>query len=145
MRRNASYFLGLALAGSLLPASAGATTWLCGLSEDLVRLVCVVDSDPLEALSDTESGTLPPGAAARLTAVVNGTRFPLDPRSVYSVDRWSPPTEVASVALLARATICYRSPGCQVVMAPLVQTRGGVAPQPLADAAWAGGRSLRSR
>ena len=83
MRRNASYFLGLALAGSLLPASAGATTWLCGLSEDLVRLVCVVDSDPLDGLADTPPDTPPQGAAGRPTAAVNGTRFTLDPRSVY--------------------------------------------------------------
>ena len=39
MRRTASPLLGLVLAGLLLPASARATTWLCGLSEDLVRLV----------------------------------------------------------------------------------------------------------
>ncbi len=141
MRRTVSPLLGLVLAGLLLPASARATTWLCGLSEDLVRLVCVVDSDPLDPLSDSP----PDGTGTPPTAVVNGTRFPLDPRTVYTVDLWSPPTEVASVALLARATICYRSPACQVVMAPLVQTRGGVAPQPLANAAWAGGRSLRRR
>ncbi len=141
MRRTVSPLLGLVLAGLFLPASARTTTWLCGLSEDLVRLVCVVDSDPLDHLSD---GPLD-GTSTKPTAVVNGTRFPLDPRTVYSVDLWSPPTELASVTLLARATICYRSPGCQVVMAPMVQTRGGVAPQPLAEAAWAGGRSLRSR
>jgi hypothetical protein len=138
MRRTVLPSFGLTLA-MCLPVPAQATTWLCGLSEDLVRLVCVVDSDPLDdALAS-------PGSPATTTAVVNGTRFPLDPRTVYSVDLWSPPTEVASVALLARATICYRSPGCQVVMSPLVQTRGGVAPQPLADGAWAAGRSLRPR
>lgn len=131
MSRHIPSFLGLAVALSL-PTPASATTWLCGLSEDLVRLVCVVDSDPLDLAPAPE--------AAKPTAVVNGTRFPLDPRTVYSVDLWSPPTELASVTLLARATICYRSPDCQVVMAPMVQTRGGVGPMPLAA-----GRAGRQR
>jgi hypothetical protein len=68
-----------------------------------VRLVCVADAAP--------------GAPAPATnAVVNGTAFPLDPRRLYSVELWSPPTEPAFVEQLARATICYRSPRCEVVM-----------------------------
>jgi hypothetical protein len=89
-----------------LPALA-ATHWLCGLSDDLTRLVCVADVDPLEAA--------PPRGEP--TATVRGTRFPLDSRQRYSVELWSPPTEAASVELLARATICYRSPGCRVTLA----------------------------
>jgi hypothetical protein len=48
------------------------------------------------------------------TAVVNGTRLPLDPRRIYTVDFWSPATDLAFVDTLAQATICYRSPGCAV-------------------------------
>ena len=45
------------------------------------------------------------------------TRFPLDPRRQWTVDLWSPPTEGASVEFLARATLCFRSPGCSVSVA----------------------------
>jgi hypothetical protein len=85
----------------------GGTVWLCGLSANLTRVVCVADVDPATDL-DT--------AAAVPTAQVNGTRFPLDRRGRWTVDLWSPATDPESVTLLARATICYRSPGCNVVM-----------------------------
>ena len=49
--------------------------------------------------------------------MVAGTSFPLDTRRQYSVDLWTPPSDMEFVAQLARATICYRSPGCSVVMA----------------------------
>jgi hypothetical protein len=88
------------------PALAG-TQWLCGLSEDLTRLVCIADDDPRDAAPRHED----------TTAVVNGTRFPLDPRRRFTVELWSPPAEAASVELLARATLCYRSPSCQVSVA----------------------------
>jgi hypothetical protein len=92
----------------LAPAPArAATVWLCGLSDDLTRLVCVADVDA------TDSTGQSPSAA---TAQVKGTRFPLDPRGRWVVDLWSPPTETESVARLARATICYRSPGCEVIL-----------------------------
>ncbi len=80
--------------------------WLCGLSPDLTRLVCVAEPAP---------DGLPMPVAA--TAMVRGTQFPLDPRRLYTVDMWSPPTEGAMVAQLARATICYRRPDCQVTLA----------------------------
>lgn len=89
-----------------VPAAAGEVHWLCGLSPDLTRLVCVAEQTP---------DALPMPAAA--TAMVRGTTFPLDPRRYYTVDMWSPPTEAATVAQLARATICYRSPDCQVTLA----------------------------
>lgn len=92
---------------SSLPARAG-TAWLCNLSEDAVRLVCVADIDPLE----------PPPPAAPVAAV-RGTGFPLDPRKIYTVDLWSPPTEPEWLDLLARSTLCYRSPGCTVTVAPV--------------------------
>jgi hypothetical protein len=98
-----------ALVGLMFSAPALApaqTLWLCGLSDDAVRLVGVADADPLQ----------PAEATPKPTAAVNGTQFPLDPRRQWSVDLWSPPTEMAFVAELARATICYRSPGCTVVM-----------------------------
>jgi hypothetical protein len=52
------------------------------------------------------------------TAVVNGTRFPLDPGRLYTVPFWIPATDLAHVELLARATLCYRSPGCRVSFTP---------------------------
>lgn len=82
--------------------------WVCTLSEDLTRLVCIADADPLEV---DAAAAVPP------TATVNGTRFPLDPRRVWQVEMWSPPTEPEFVLQLARATVCYRSPGCSVTMA----------------------------
>ena len=104
MPRLAAVFL------ALLPLPAAADVhWLCGLSAELTRIVCIAETDPLDE-------TAPPAAAAP-GAVVNGTRFPLDPRRRYIVDLWSPPTEGASVEFLARATICYRSPGCTVTVA----------------------------
>jgi hypothetical protein len=99
-----------ALAGLMALASpfcAAQALWVCGLSDDAVRLVCVADADPAQ----------PAPADVRATAMVNGTSFPLDPRRQYSVDLWTPPTDMEFVAQLARATICYRSPGCSVVMA----------------------------
>ena len=98
--------VGIALALSA-PAVQAATTWLCRLSGDLTRLVCLADADPL---AETEPSPNAP------TARVRGTQFPLDPRQHWVVDMWSPASDVESVALLARATICYRSPGCEVIL-----------------------------
>lgn len=95
------------------PAVRAQAHWLCALSEDAVRLVCVADASPQPAAE----------AAPALTAVVNGTGFPLDARRQYTVDLWSPPTDLTFVEQLARATICYRSPGCQVTLAPLREQR----------------------
>lgn len=92
-----------------LAGPAQATShWICNLSADGVRLICVADREP-----DAEAPK-----AAVTTAMVNGTRFPLDVQRRYVVDLWSPPTDPEFVALLARATICYRSPDCEVSMAP---------------------------
>jgi hypothetical protein len=99
-------FVLLPLLALPLPALA-ATHWLCGLSDDLTRLVCVADVDPLEAAA----------TRSEPEATVRGTRFPLDSRQRYSVELWTPPTEAAPVELLARATLCYRSPGCRVTLA----------------------------
>jgi hypothetical protein len=96
----------LAASPAVADDRASAIHWACGLSADLVRLVCVADVEPHR----TEA---PPA----VTAVVNGRRFPLDARRTYTVDLWSPPTELAFVEQLARATICYRSPGCEVSVA----------------------------
>lgn len=100
----------VALSGLLALASpfcAAQVSWVCGLSDDAVRLVCVADADP----------TMQAAADIQPTARVGGTSFPLDPRRQYSVDLWTPPSDMEFVAQLARATICYRSPGCTVVMA----------------------------
>lgn len=96
--------LGIALAFTLAPSAQASTTWICGLSEDLVRLECIADlaTEAVDA----------PAPRAR----VNGTSFPLDPRRRYTVDLWSPPNEFENLKLLARATICYRSPGCEVIV-----------------------------
>lgn len=104
MRRLAAPLLS-ALLGLALSPAAGAADWLCTLSDEGLRLVCVADQDPRDELD------LPtPGVSVR------GTGFPLDPRRLYTVDLWSMPTEADWVALLARSTICYRSPGCTVTM-----------------------------
>ncbi len=96
-----------------IPAAAG-VTWMCGLSPELTRIVCVADPDTV----DTD-----PAAA---TATVRGTRFPLDPLRLYSVDLWSPTTDAEAAEFLARATICYRSPGCTVQFsAPMLQAASG--------------------
>jgi hypothetical protein len=85
------------------PAGAQSTaTWACTLSDDLVRLHCASDDAAVPQAT---------------TATVNGTAFPLDPRRRWVVDLWSPPTEFEFVERLARATICYRSPGCSVTLA----------------------------
>lgn len=86
-------------------AVSAQTLWLCGLSQDAMRLVCVADVDPALEM-----------AAAPVTAVVRGTVFPLDPRRLYTVDLLSPATDMVFVEQLARATICYRSETCSVLM-----------------------------
>jgi hypothetical protein len=106
------------------PSHAG-VHWLCGLSEDSTQLVCVADLD----LADTAAALREPAAT---TAVVNGTRFPLDPGRIYTVNFWSPATDLAFVDQLARATICYRSPACQLTFSPKALQRRAAqsAPQP---------------
>lgn len=90
-----------------IAASAG-TAWHCELTRDLTRLAC--RAEPVQSMADE------PGPA--ITAVVNGTRFPLDAAQPWFVEMWSPATDLEWVALLARSTICYRSPGCTVQVAP---------------------------
>ncbi len=90
---------GTLLLATLALPSAAAPQWRCTLSNDLVQLVCEAQA---------------PEAEASTVAVVNGTRFPLDTRRRWVVDLWSPPSELASLEHLARATMCYRTPGCQV-------------------------------
>lgn len=103
--------MGAGLAAAVAPASA-ATHWLCGLSRDGVRLVCLADPDELADPLPMQTGSVTP-------VVVRGTRFPLDPGTVYTVDLWNVPDDVQWLELLARATICYRSPGCTVSVAPV--------------------------
>jgi hypothetical protein len=105
MARLSPLFLAATLAFVAAPAVAG-THWLCGLSAELTRLVCVADEDPMDQ-----------AVPEATTATVRGTRFPLDPRRQWTVDLWSPPTECSSVEFLARATLCFRSPGCTVSVA----------------------------
>ena len=101
--------LALLLAGPATATFAAGVAWVCGLSDAGTRLFCVADIDP------TANDASPPGVT---TAVVNGTRFPLDAKRIHTVDLWSPPTEPDFVRLLAAATICYRSPDCQVTVSP---------------------------
>jgi hypothetical protein len=89
-----------------------------------VWLVCVADVDAVR--------TAATGELQEITAVVNGTRFPLDARRIHTVDFWSPATDLAFVDRLAQATLCYRSPGCEVTFtgqpqqtARLTPRRGG--------------------
>jgi hypothetical protein len=104
MRRLAAFSLITLLALPATPALAG-TDWLCSLSDDAVRLLCVADQDPRDDV-------VPPAP----TAQVRGTAFPLDARRLYTVDLWSVPSDPDWVELLARSTICYRSPGCSVTL-----------------------------
>jgi len=113
--------------GLLLSVTAtlaqGGTAWVCGVSDEGTRLICVADPEPAAAAA----------AAPATTAVVNGTRFPLDVARVYTCDLWSPPTDAEFVHLLARATMCYRSPDCTVTMAPgpwLTPAAGGPPARP---------------
>lgn len=90
-----------------LPATPvrAATDWLCSLSDDAVRLLCVADQDPRDEV-----------AAPATAAWVRGTAFPLDARRLYTVDLWAVPSDPDWVELLAHSTICYRSPGCTVTL-----------------------------
>ena len=126
MRPSLIFSMLLVLPGFASGVGAQAPVWICALAADATRLVCVADVDPLDV---AEPAPLP-------TAVINGTSFPLDPRRVYSVDLWSPATDMEFVAQLARATMCYRSAGCNVVLA------GSAAGAP---AALSGVRSARRR
>jgi hypothetical protein len=101
-----------ALFATLVSPAHAASHWICGISSEGTRLICVADADPAAdpaAKSDAVSDSP--------TATVNGTRFPLDASRVYTVYMWSTPTEADFVIQLARSTICYRSPGCQVSVA----------------------------
>lgn len=100
--------LGLSLAALACAPAHADTHWLCGLTEGATQLACVADLDP-------RAETL---AAAAPVSTVRGTTFPLDVRRRWVVDLWSPPTEPAFVEQLARATLCYRTPGCSVSVAP---------------------------
>lgn len=102
--------LGATLLASFAASAQAATHWLCNVSNDGTQLICIADVEP----ADRAATPSPPAT----TAQVRGTRFPLDPARRYTVEMWSPPNEADFVALLARATICYRSPGCEVTLAP---------------------------
>ena len=99
---RAVLFLVFLYSGPWAPCWAGGVHWLCGQSDDLTRFVCVADVDETVAVRAPAAST-----------TVRGTRFPLDRRRAYAVEMWSPATEPAWVEQLARATICYRSPGCE--------------------------------
>lgn len=114
LRRVAAVALGVLLLVGLAPAMAHTTIWLCGLSEEMTRLSCVADQD--EALSDLPVDSRRQTANADLVHQVRGTRFPLDPTRAWSVPLWTVPYDISSLRTLAHATICYRSPSCEVVM-----------------------------
>jgi hypothetical protein len=118
---------GLGVVG--LPAWAG-QHWLCGLSDDSVRLVCVADPD----MAAETTALVPMQVVAGKGAAVHGTRFPLDASNVYTVELWSPPDDAQWLAQLARATICHRSPGCTVSVAPVQGLDGSR--QPVLAARW---------
>ena len=91
--------------------SAG-THWLCKLSKDSVSLVCLADVDPSDDAQPVIDPVDPPVAH-------RGAGFPLDHRLVYTVALWNVPGDTQWLELLARATMCYRSPGCTVSVAPV--------------------------
>jgi hypothetical protein len=98
------------------PLAQAQTHWVCSLTADALQLACVAEADPLR------DATPAPAPTVR----VNGTAFPLDPARRYVVDLFGPPTELAPVEHLARATICYRSPGCTVTLAEAAWPAAGV-------------------
>jgi hypothetical protein len=100
-----SALLCIALAAPI--AAHAGTAWRCELTPDLTRLAC--RAEPAQNAAADDPAT---------TAVVNGTRFPLDAAQPWFVEMWSPASDMEWVALLARSTICYRSPGCTVQVAP---------------------------
>lgn len=102
----------LATIGS--PAQA-ASHWICSISSEGTRLICVADANPADRADP--AGESDAGSVSQ-TTTVNGTRFPLDASRVYTVNMWSTPTEADFVIQLARSTICYRSPGCHVSVVP---------------------------
>lgn len=106
MPRFASALL-VGLLGIVPLQASSQTVWLCGLSADAMRLVCVADTAAQDVQSPTESPV----------AVVNGTRFPLDPRQLYTVELLTQATDMPFVEQLARATLCYRTPSCSVAFA----------------------------
>lgn len=139
------YARSAAFAAGLLLVTSGAWAgppWLCSLSDEATRLVCVVDRDePNELASPTDPSTparARPAAGttttatstttAQTTRVVNGTTFPLDQARVYTVELFAPATEREWVEQLARATICYRSPGCEVVVVGMDDPASAAAP-----------------
>lgn len=84
-------------------AAAAGTHWRCELTSDLVRLACRAEVAPVDA-----------ALVAPVPVTVNGTRFPLDASRRWFVELWTPPSDAQWLELLARATICFRSPGCTV-------------------------------
>jgi len=95
---------------ALVALSAKSAHWVCAVSNRGTQLVCSAQPGASDAA--------PSASPAATTAVVNGTRFPLDPERTYTVEMWSTPTDADFVFHLARATICYRSPQCHVTLAP---------------------------
>jgi hypothetical protein len=74
-----SLIAGIAFAGFCTTPMA-ATHWVCALSDDVVRLVCVADTGP----------ELPTSATKGISHV-RGTRFPLDTADIYTVELGVPP------------------------------------------------------
>lgn len=124
MRRALAFAPLCLLLGPLANAQDMATDvrWHCVLSADLTRLHCNAASPEPAAMPVAATGADTASATAASTSSpppapvveVRGTRFPLDPRGTWTVDLWTPPSDGAFVEQLARATICYRTPRCQV-------------------------------
>lgn len=92
--------------------------WQCSLSPDLTRLHCLAAGPTSEAgptaAADGSASREIASVQSPPKAEVRGTRFPLDTRRAWTVELWSPPDDGAFVEQLARATMCYRTPRCQV-------------------------------
>lgn len=119
------------LGAAVLLTAAGparAVDWLCNLSEEADRLICLADVD----LHDNGADDASDRAAAVVPVIFRGTRFPLNPRLVFTVDLWSPPTEMDRVQLLAQSVICFRSPGCTVTLSPVTYITASLSRLPVA-------------
>lgn len=101
------------------------TVWLCGLSEELTRLVCVADVGEPSADRD-------PAPARAESVRVRGNEYPLDPHREWTINFYSVPNDLDDVEKLASATICHRSQQCSVIMGGLATLAQRNAPMWLA-------------
>jgi hypothetical protein len=91
---------------AIAPRGEAGTNWFCELTPDGMRVSC---------RAETRTTSAEPAPASQKTSV-NGTEFPLDAGRRWVVDLFAVPDDLQRLELLTRATICYRSPECSVLL-----------------------------